>query len=152
MFWALSLVFVPDFSFLQTDKMVFAKMLFESGKIEDVNYQIYLKWFDAFTEECPVNQIVYVKTCPMLCHERIVKRSRTGEDCIPLEYLQECHKYHENMLDKESKECVCQDQLILDGNVDIYESEDALPAMIEAVKKYIGHCGDSRNSSICCSP
>ena len=31
---------------LHTDRMVFAKMLYESGLIEDVNYQIYLKWFD----------------------------------------------------------------------------------------------------------
>ena len=28
---------------LYTDKMVFAKMLYDNGKIEDVNYQIYLK-------------------------------------------------------------------------------------------------------------
>ena len=27
---------------LYTDKLVFAKMLYDSGKIEDVNYQIYL--------------------------------------------------------------------------------------------------------------
>ena len=40
---------------LYTDKLVFAKMLFESGKMEDVNYQIYLKWFDTFSVDCPVN-------------------------------------------------------------------------------------------------
>ena len=34
---------------LFTDKMVFAKMLYDSGKIEYINYQIYLSWFDAFS-------------------------------------------------------------------------------------------------------
>jgi len=123
---------------LFTDKMVFAKMLFESCKIEDVNYQIYLKWFDAFADECPVSQIVYVRTDPNLCHERITKRSRTGEDCIPLGYLQDCHKYHESMLDKFSKDCVCSDQLILNGDVDIFETEGALLDMIDQVTRYIG--------------
>lgn len=122
---------------LYTDKMVFAKMLFETGKIEDVNYQIYLKWFDSFAEECPVHQIIYVKTDPAICHERVFKRSRVGEDVIPLEYLQECHKYHENMLDRQSALCVCSNQLVLDGNVDIYDNVDALQQMIEAVTSYI---------------
>ena len=30
---------------LYTDNMVFAKMLYDSGKIEHINYQIYLNWF-----------------------------------------------------------------------------------------------------------
>lgn len=117
--------------------MVFAKMLFEAGKIEDVNYQIYLKWFDSFAEECPINQIVYVKTDPNICHERIARRSRAGEDGIPLAYLSECHKYHESMLDQSSKECVCQDQLVLNGNLDIYTDDDALVNMISTVKDYV---------------
>ena len=29
---------------LETDRQIFAKMLYDDGKIEDVNYQIYLKW------------------------------------------------------------------------------------------------------------
>ena len=34
-----------------TDKEVFAKMLYDDGKIEEVNYQIYLKWFDEFIND-----------------------------------------------------------------------------------------------------
>lgn len=118
--------------------MVFAKMLHESGKIEDVNYQIYLKWFNSFNEDCPVHQIVYVKTDPEICHERIFKRSRAGEGCIPLDYLQDCHKYHEAMLDLKSTECVCKNQLVLNGNVDIFESSEALASMIKSVRDFIG--------------
>ena len=33
---------------LETDRQIFAKMLYDDGKIEDVNYQIYLKWFEEF--------------------------------------------------------------------------------------------------------
>jgi len=98
---------------LNTDRYVFAKMLYESGKMEDVCYQIYLNWFDTFSEEFPVHKVVYVKTAPEICHARISKRAREGEDCIPLEYLTSCDKYHEDMLSTAEK-------LVLNGNIDIY--------------------------------
>ena len=121
---------------LYTDKMVFAKMLYDSKKIEHVNYQIYLNWFDTFSDEFPVNKVVYVKTSPDKCYQRIVKRSRTGEENIPLEYLTSCSNYHDNMLDKENQECVCLDQLILDGNVDIYENKNHVNEWINEIDKF----------------
>ena len=105
---------------LYTDKMVFAKMLYDSGKIELINYQIYLNWFNTFAEEFKVNKIIYVNANPDKCYERVGKRHRDGEDKIPLEYLKNCHEYHNNMLDKSLPDCVCDNQLILDGNIDIY--------------------------------
>jgi deoxyadenosine/deoxycytidine kinase len=121
---------------LYTDKMVFAKMLYDSKKIEHVNYQIYLNWFDTFSEEFPVNKVVYVKTSPDKCYQRIVKRSRTGEENIPLEYLTSCSIYHDNMLDKQNEECVCLDQLILNGNVDIYENKNQVNEWISEIDKF----------------
>ena len=121
---------------LYTDKMVFAKMLYDSKKIEHVNYQIYLNWFDTFSYEYPVNKVVYVKTSPDICYQRIIKRSRTGEDNIPLEYLTSCSNYHDNMLNKENKECICLNQLTLDGNVDIYEHKNQVKEWIDKIHKF----------------
>ena len=122
---------------LYTDKMVFAKMLYDSGKIEDVNYQIYLNWFDTFSGEFPVHKVIYVKAVPDKCYERIVKRSREGEENIPLEYLTACSLYHDNMLDKSASNCVCNEQLILDGNIDIYENKTQVDEWIQEIEKYI---------------
>jgi deoxyadenosine/deoxycytidine kinase len=122
---------------LYTDKMVFAKMLFDTGKIEYVNYQIYLNWFDTFSEEFPVHKVVYVKTTPEKCHERILKRSREGEDNIPLSYLKSCSFYHDNMLDKNLTTCVCETQLVLDGNINIYENTHQLDRWIEEITKFM---------------
>jgi len=122
---------------LYTDKMVFAKMLYDSQKIELINYKIYLNWFDTFSEEFPVNKVVYVKTDPEICHSRIVTRSREGESNIPLEYLQNCNNYHNNMLDINLADCVCSDQLILDGNVDIYQNTDQLEKWINEIEWFI---------------
>ena len=129
-------VFISERS-LFTDKFVFAKMLFDSGNIELINYKIYLKWFDTFADDFPVSKIIYVNTEPEICHQRIVKRSRTGESNIPLDYLQNCHKYHTNMLDTTSSDCVCKDQLILNGNIDIYENKEQLELWIEQINTFI---------------
>jgi deoxyadenosine/deoxycytidine kinase len=100
---------------LYTDKYVFAKMLYEQDKIEDVCYQIYLNWFEEFVTDFQVDYSVYVKTTPDICYYRVHKRARDGEEVIPLDYLSDCHKYHEDFLD----EIKC-DKLVLNGNVDIY--------------------------------
>jgi deoxyadenosine/deoxycytidine kinase len=101
-----------------TDKHVFAQMMYDSGKMEDINFAIYLKWYECFLKEVQVVGHVYVKTDPTTCDERIQRRSRTGEDGIPLEYLDKCHDYHENWLIGNGKE-----KLVLDGNHDIGSEE-----------------------------
>ena len=122
---------------LYTDKYVFAKMLHETNKIEDVSYQIYCKWFDTFVKDYPIAGIIYVKTDPEICHDRVAKRSRVGESNIPLDYLVSCHKYHNDMLDIEKK-LVSKNQLVLDGNVDIFYSKDTLNDWIKSIKEFIG--------------
>jgi len=130
------MIFITERS-LHTDKMVFAKMLFDTGKMEFINYQIYLNWFDTFSKEFPVQKVIYVKTRPERCHYRIMLRSREGENNIPLEYLDSCDLYHNNMLDKSSPNCVCDNQLVLDGNVDIYENTNQLEEWISNIDEFI---------------
>ena len=84
-----------------------------------------------------VHKTIYVKTSPEKCHSRILKRSRDGESNIPLEYLTNCSKYHDAMLDTSSVDCVCKDQLILDGNIDIYKNANQLDIWIQEIDKLI---------------
>jgi len=79
---------------LLTDKNVFAKMLYDSGRIREVDYKIYTSWFDEFIQDIPQPIIVYVNTSPSICYSRIASRSRKGEEAIPLSYLTKCHEYH----------------------------------------------------------
>lgn len=122
---------------LYTDKMVFAKMLYDSQKIEHVNYQIYLNWFETFADEFPVHKIIYVKADPETCHKRIATRHREGEDNIPIDYLRSCSEYHDNMLDKTNSEYVCKDQLVLNGNYNIYENNNILDDWISNIQQFI---------------
>jgi deoxyadenosine/deoxycytidine kinase len=107
---------------LNTDRHIFAKMLFEQDKIHTVDYQIYLKWFDTFVKDYPVQKIIYVKTEPENCHNRIKLRAREGENIIPIEYLKNCNAYHEEMINLFENHQVT----IIDGNVDIHDNKNAL--------------------------
>jgi len=127
-----SIIIITERS-LYTDKMVFAKMLYDNKKIEHINYLIYLNWFDTFIKDFPLDKIIYIKATPEICLSRIIKRSRQGEGNIPLDYLKQCHEYHENMinyLDDVNK-------LILDGDIDIYESYDKLQKYTSIIIKFI---------------
>lgn len=120
---------------LYTDKQVFAKMLYDQGKIEDVCYQIYLTWFEEFAKDFPINYSVYLNTEPEKCYERIHKRARDGEEVIPLAYLKDCHNYHEEFLDENKG--IQTNKLILDGNVDIYENEKTVEQWLEQFNEFI---------------
>jgi deoxyadenosine/deoxycytidine kinase/ribonuclease HI len=82
---------------VQTDKNVFAQMLFDDNMIEHDEFQIYLNWFDEFLDDIKLGGIIYVKAEPSICDSRVKIRAREGET-IPLDYLVKCHEYHENWL------------------------------------------------------
>lgn len=82
---------------IHTDKEVFAKMLYDDEKIEEVNYQIYQKWFDTFSNKYKYTGHIYLRANPEVCYSRVLKRSRSGEE-IPIEYLTRCHDNHDNWL------------------------------------------------------
>ncbi len=119
---------------LYTDKYVFAKMLYDMKNIEDVNYQIYSKWFDTFAEECPLHHVIYVNTDPEVCHERIATRSRAGEDVIPLEYLKECNNYHNSMMNEINSGCGIS---VINGNNDIYSNPQTLIKWVSIIGNII---------------
>ncbi len=96
---------------IYTDREIFAKMLYDTRVMKPVEYQIYNKWFDEFIEELKVDGIIYIKTSPNKCDERIHKRSRKGESSIPKDYLEKLNKYHDNWL-------LPVNPLIINGDVD----------------------------------
>ena len=99
---------------LNTDREVFAKMLFDQGKIEEVEYQIYLKWFYDFQNDFPINRYIYLKTDTDTAHERVVKRNRPGET-IEKHYLKMCNIYHEEWLNHSN---TCHKVTTIDANQD----------------------------------
>ena len=113
-----------------TDSSVFAKMLFDDKKIEEIEYKIYLRWVNEFIADFPPVKYIYVRAEPEISYWRIQKRGRQGE-IIPMEYLENCHKYHDDWLMNTTSPL-----LQLDANADIDESLDI---WLEAIDKFIHH-------------
>ena len=87
---------------IYTDKNVFAKSLYDAKKMNVIEYQIYSLWFNEFSEIIKTIKMVYIRTCPEICAMRVKTRARLGET-IPLEYLKDCHHYHEVWLNNPLK-------------------------------------------------
>ncbi len=99
---------------IYTDHHVFAKMLYEAGNINEIEWKTYLYWFDTFKEKTELDLILYVNTTPQLCNERINMRNRTEEqDKIKMKYLENCHDKHINWLSNTLTKIIT-----IDGNKD----------------------------------
>jgi deoxyadenosine/deoxycytidine kinase len=100
---------------VDTDRNIFAKMLYDSGDIAHDEYVIYNMWFDEFVRDLPVAGLVYIRADPETCMTRIHKRGREGET-IPLEYVQKCHDYHDAWINSDTVQCK---KLVIDANPEI---------------------------------
>jgi deoxyadenosine/deoxycytidine kinase len=122
---------------LYSDCYVFAQMLYDDKKIEDVEFQIYKKWFDEFMEELPAMAFIYIRADPIKSFQRVNKRARDGEKCIPLSYLENCHKYHEEWLMNNDKNKNKNDILVIDANDDIIENPELLQTWIKKIEDFV---------------
>jgi len=88
---------------IDTDKNVFAELLFDNNHLSELEYNIYNYWFNILSKEVKkVDKIIYVNTKPKLCSERIKIRNRIEEQNIKLEYLEQLHKKHKLWLSNKS--------------------------------------------------
>lgn len=122
---------------LEADKHIFAKMLHDDGTIEDVMYQIYERFFAEYEEMFSLNSVIYIRADPEICHERIMKRSRTGESNIPLEYLKRCDDYHEEWLRENKNIKVFKIDTAANATFDHADPEDPGNKWIDLIKNIL---------------
>lgn len=83
-----------------SDRYCFAKNCHELGFMEDIEWKLYQDWFGWLVEQyTPTPQaFIYLRTDPEVCHERLMKRNRSEETGVSLDYLQRLHQKHEDWL------------------------------------------------------
>jgi deoxyadenosine/deoxycytidine kinase len=114
-----------------TDRNVFSKMLYDKGDIAHDEYTIYNKWHDEFSKDVPVSAIVYIRATPETCLLRVNIRAREGEN-IPIEYLEECHRYHEEWIERESVP-----KLYIDANTDFKKHPEYKDEILKKIDDFI---------------
>jgi deoxycitidine kinase/deoxyguanosine kinase len=117
---------------VETDRMIFAKMLYDNNIIEEIEYNIYNKWFNEFIDDLPKFKYIYVKTTPDIANERIIKRNRDGEH-ISLDYLTKCHNYHELWLNNLEDNRILQ----LDGTLDNNKNKKEIEEWFIKIRNFI---------------
>jgi len=81
-----------------TDRYVFAEMLHRQGFLDDLEWTLYLKWFQSFAADLPIQGILYLTTSAETSKERIGHRGREGEASISLDYLADLEAQHRHWI------------------------------------------------------
>jgi deoxyadenosine/deoxycytidine kinase len=83
-----------------SDRYCFARNAYDMGLMSSLEWKVYQDWFGWLMEEHlkTPSGFIYLKTDPAVCYERLVKRNRTEETTISLEYLKLLHERHESWL------------------------------------------------------
>ena len=122
----------------------FAKNSYENGFLNDIEWNIYQKWFSFLTTDiCQLPQgLIYLRVDPTVAYERAKIRNRSAEKRLTLAYLKQIHQHHETFLiDKQGIHLELQTVpiLILDGNIDFEHNHAQLEKQCAAIEDFLIH-------------
>lgn len=97
-----------------TDRDIFAKMLYDDGKINSIEMKVYNLVFDQTQQilDGIIQKRIYLRSSPQQTFIRKCGRNRPGEEGVCLEYLQKCHNYHEYQFSNNSEIIYIDDYII----------------------------------------
>lgn len=120
---------------LNTDRNVFAQMLYDDKEMSELEYNMYNCWNDFYSKHVrDISKIktIYLRCDPEIAHKRIMKRGRDEEKHIKLDYIRKVHDYHEKWLNTGESNI-----LVLDCNIDFELDEEYLIFIIEKIKLFM---------------
>ncbi|XP_017363521.1 thymidine kinase 2, mitochondrial isoform X1 [Cebus imitator] len=103
---------------IHSARYIFVENLYRSGKMPEVDYIVLSEWFDWILRnmDISIDLIVYLRTNPETCYQRLKRRCREEEKVIPLEYLEAIHHLHEEWLIKGSLFPVAAPVLVIEAD------------------------------------
>ena len=75
---------------------MFGSLLLEDNMLSKLEYELCQEYIDILGWK--PDKIIYLKTDPMICIQRILQRHRDGESKISMDYLEKLHNKHEEVL------------------------------------------------------
>ncbi|RWS14560.1 hypothetical protein B4U79_15446, partial [Dinothrombium tinctorium] len=85
---------------LLSARYCFVENLYENELLHDVEYKIIDEWFkELMKDKCTkLDYIIYLRTSPEVCYQRVKQRFRREEETLTMEYLKNLHQLHEKWL------------------------------------------------------
>ena len=134
---------------IMTDKHVFAKALYETKIMNELEWKMYNDWSewiynDIIQSNGEPSGYICIRCDPKTSYERLKIRSRSEEDTVPLEYLQLLHKYHDEWLLNDKN------VLVIDVNKDFEHDKEELERIMIKINEFVG-CNKVSNFGSTCS-
>ena len=89
-----------------TDRHVFADMLHDDGILDDLEWKLYLRWYEAYATDLPIKGIIHLNTSANTSNTRIKIRARDGEESIEISYLEQLDAQHNKWVSESSLPCL----------------------------------------------
>jgi deoxyguanosine kinase len=116
---------------IYSDKYIFAKNCYESGIMNEIEWNLYNEWFNWMEGMLNLNEnrykFVYISCEPNTSYNRLLLRNRREENTVSLEYLTQIYNKHEEWLN--NKENVIK----LDGNVSFNKDKNVFLNMFNKI-------------------
>lgn len=115
------------------DAEIFARNLFETGRMDARDYENYVELFDKMTGFlAPPDLLIYLRTSVPVLVERIRSRGREYEQAIPADYLEQLNAHYEDWIDRWQDSPV----LVVETDaVNVVEEEAELEAIARRVQR-----------------
>ena len=88
---------------IYSDRHIFAQNCFEQGMISDIEYQLYLTWFDWLEKKMKLDkhEFLYLKCSPETSFSRMRSRKRNEENNVSFDYILQIHEKHQEWIKNE---------------------------------------------------
>lgn len=110
-----------------SNKFVFADLQKDEGKMNELECSLFDEIYQKLSW-CP-DKIIYIRTDPEVCMERMTKRARDCEARVPFEYIKAIHDKYENLYIKGGIKIPAQ-IVVIDGN---QKFDDVLRDVLQAI-------------------
>lgn len=83
---------------LHSSRYVFAQTLYGEGALSEKEWHVYKEYYDCFDDKAVPDVLIYIKTDPETCWDRVRKRARPSEETITLDYLKKLNFQYDTMV------------------------------------------------------
>ena len=124
-----------------SDRFCFAKNCFEMGLMSSLEWQLYQDWFGWLVEGYTIKPsgFIYLQTDPDVCYKRLLKRQRSEESAVSLDYLTKLHNKHQQWLIDKDDDLTYLDEipvLVLECNNDFEDNLDEQQSHIKKIAEF----------------
>jgi deoxyadenosine/deoxycytidine kinase len=118
-----------------TDRNVFASLLKDAGKINEMEWKLYNEWFYWLTQrnELLPSHYIYLRADYNTSYNRMLKRARNEEETIPIEYIKKVAEKHDEWISSISDD----KKTVFDVNSDFESSFKKQSEMLETLHQLL---------------